>query len=214
MTYRNNIRMVDPSANPFDVPIKEQILSLQLAQLQHDEAFHKEIRLLPVNERIKHFALHFAKYLGYLAEAQESHDVLQLERALVDTFIITIASANTLDLDLSKAVSDLHCPNVENLMELGFQLARGIENRESDPFWFILRFARSTGRLAKACESLDHLEAFPFRETMTSSVLDIFKFVIVEAHSRQLDLVRLLRERLRDIEDKYLFRNATKPIIP
>ncbi len=52
--------------------VEEQLLAMQWAQLQHDERYHKEITLLSVADRMKHFALHMAKYLGYFAETLDS----------------------------------------------------------------------------------------------------------------------------------------------
>src|SRR5260221_5150544 len=88
---------------PRAMTVQEQLLALQWSQLKHDELYHKEITLLPVADRMKHFALHMAKYLGYFAEAMDS-DSDRFERTLVDAFIIALAAANTLSLDLGKVL--------------------------------------------------------------------------------------------------------------
>ena len=82
------------------------ILDLQWTQLAHDERYHKDVVILPLGERIKHMALHMAKYAGYLAEDERS-EPQRVTRVLTDAFIITLATANTLNQDLGRDLDDL-----------------------------------------------------------------------------------------------------------
>jgi hypothetical protein len=79
---------------------REQFLKLQWAQLKHDEAYHKDVVIMPLGQRIKHMALHYAKYTAYLLEAAETGDEARLTKTLTDAFVIVLASANTLNQDL------------------------------------------------------------------------------------------------------------------
>jgi hypothetical protein len=188
--------------------VDEQLRSLQLAQLKHDERYHKDIALLPVGERMKHFALHMAKYVGHIAEAMENGDDDLLQRTLVDAFIISLASANTLQLDLGKALSS-HCDSsTKNLEKLGVQLAMTLKRPNGDANWLLRTMGRHTGRLAKACESLDHVEDYPFRATMLDSTRELFKVVLVGASLRGIDLLEEAAERIQSIEAKYLFHGC------
>src|SRR6266542_1028077 len=80
--------------------VREQFLAFQWAQLKHDESYHKDVVVLPLAQRIKHMALHNAKYTAYLFEAVETNDKARLTKTLTDAFIITLASANTLNQNL------------------------------------------------------------------------------------------------------------------
>lgn len=108
---------------PRAITVQEQLLSLQWAQLKHDELYHREITLLSVADRMKHFALHMVKYLGYFAEATDLGDNGRFERTLVDAFIIALASANTLNLDLGKALGSQGNTASANFRAFGVELA-------------------------------------------------------------------------------------------
>ena len=133
------------------------LLDLQWTQLSHDERYHKDVVLLPLGERMKHMALHMAKYVGYVAEI-DGDDPERVARILTDAFIITLATANTLNQDLAR---DLDAPAGEfDLTGTGQQLAHDL-GTTNDVSGLLRAFARYAGALAKACESLDHMERFP-----------------------------------------------------
>jgi hypothetical protein len=194
---------------PRAITVQEQLLALQWAQLKHDELYHKEITLLPVADRMKHFALHMAKYLGYFVDAIDT-DSDRFERTLVDAFIITLASANTLNFDLGKALGWQENAAPVNFKAFGIELATQCFPRSEDKIWFLKQFARHCGRLAKACESLDHIESHPFREAMLASVLDMFKLFVAEGTAHQIDLINGAKERLRSVETKNIFYSYNK----
>jgi hypothetical protein len=198
----------DSDGSP-EMTVKEQLLAMQWAQLKHDELYHKEITLLSVAGRIKHFALHMAKYLGYFADALDSGDKDRFERTLIDVFIITLASANTLNLSLGEALACQEAA-APSLKALGVELSRQFQFRTDDNIWFLKQFARDCGRLAKACESLDHVESHPFRETMLASILDLFKLTVIESSLIHVDLVERAKKRLRGVEAKSIFDSHYK----
>ena len=57
---------------------RDQLLALQWAQLKHDEAYHKDVVILPLAQRVKHMALHNAKYTAY-QRGPEGDRLLQFE---------------------------------------------------------------------------------------------------------------------------------------
>lgn len=154
---------------------------LQAAQFIHDERFHREISRLSIQDRLKHMTLHFAKYAGELLSIEPRRAENEV---LIDTFIIAISSANILGIDLERVdLSKASCPNVS----------------------FGQRLCVAAGKMAAACEKLDHLEAFPFRETMGEWVVKIISDAKNEAGSRGLLLFEAVASRLDEVKRKNLF---------
>jgi hypothetical protein len=184
--------------------IQEQLLALQWAQLKHDEAYHKDVAILPLAQRIRHMALHYAKYTGRLFEAADTGDRVCLLRTLTDAFVITLASANTLNQDLGRELGDV-AAGCASLVDLGAQLVTSLPRDDADPLWVVRAFARYNGQLAKVCEAWDHLESVPFRDTMKSCNLALLKAVLAEASARGLNLTDAFRSRIREVETRSIF---------
>ena len=87
-----------------------------------------------------------------------------------------------------------------DLTAAGQQLARDL-GTTNDVSGLLRTFARHAGALAKACESLDHMERFPFRNAMQESNLALFKLVTAAAAAWSLDLGTLYAARLRVVEE-------------
>lgn len=184
------------------------LLNLQWAQLAHDERYHKDVVIMPLGDRVKHMALHMAKYVGYLAEI-EGDDEDRVARILTDAFIITLATANTLNQDLGRDLGDA-ADGVADLDRLA--AAVGSDLGQDNSVGGLLRpFARHAGALAKACESLDHMEAFPFRTAMRDSNLALFKLVVAAGAARSIALEQRYRERLRVVEERSIFDRHLQP---
>lgn len=183
--------------------LRDEFLELQWSQLRHDELYHKDVVLLPVGQRLKHMTLHFAKYVGSVSEALESNDAESMTRALVDSFVITLVCSNILNLDLGDELG--RSTPASNLRELGAAVLGTIGRPSEDKHWFLRRFAQHTSRMAKACESLDHLEAFDYRGTLRQQVVMIAKLILAESAARDLNVVDLSRTRLREVERGSIF---------
>jgi hypothetical protein len=152
-----------------------ELQALQAEQFDHDEKYHREIARLPVQDRLRHMTLHFSKYVGRLLEADKCD-----EQVIVDTFIIALSSANILGLNL---LADLP---VQSLTRQDF----------------IARIGVAAGRMSAACEKLDHLEDFPFRQTLRDGVVAIAVAVMHYSAELKLDLPKLVRTRLTSVLDK------------
>ncbi|MFD1303714.1 hypothetical protein [Methylobacterium marchantiae] len=114
------------------------VLEMQKEQFRHDRRNHCDILSLHKNDRLKHYGLHFCKYVGRLARGSEEEK--SVTRTVVDTVLVSLSAANTLHQRLD-AVSAIPT----------YQTA------QKD----ILRpFADASGRFADACEKIDHLEEF------------------------------------------------------
>ena len=171
--------------------VAEFLRELQWHQLVHDGDYHPDIASMPPATRMKHFALHMAKYAAYLLDADERGDATLAQRAMVDSFAIILAIANTVGQDLSR---DLAGRNFDD---------RGIVEGVAMPAW--RSFVKETGALAKACESLDHIEDLPFKVLMKQSNAALAAVVLHWAGQVDLDIVQAYKVRLRDVEKRSPF---------
>lgn len=169
----------DGTAAGLDV---EALDRLQWQQFEHDEKYHREIARLTVQDRLKHMALHFAKYAGNLADAPDGQAV---KRLVTDIIVIAISSANILNLRLS----DQHNALRGRCEKSGFATAITI----------------AAGRMAAACEKMDHLEAFPFRERISESVLELLSQALSFAEAQDWDVEEMVAARLQPVKEKSIF---------
>lgn len=160
-------------------------LELQRHQHAHDADYHPEIVSLPTADKLKHMTLHNAKYAARFLESELSGDDELFRRTLVDAFVISLATANALTQRLAKHA-------------VGISTNGGKENSVA----FTRRYLEQTGRMAKACESIDHLEPFPFRETIASANARIAGLIRETAVQRSFDIVDDYRARIAQVEEK------------
>ena len=168
-----------------------QLFGFQLRQQHHDELFHKDILLLPVAHRMQHMALHMAKYAARFICAPSTADE-SYRAALVDALVIALASANTLNINLGAATQETHVESP----------AAHATNR-SEPtghVTFEKLFAAAMGRMAKAAESLDHVEAFPSRQVLSTSTVELAQLVLKQMGAVGLDISTSYFARLEDVE--------------
>ena len=197
------------SSKPLASAPGSRLYDLQVEQLAHDEACHKDIVILPIADRIKHMALHNAKYVGYFVDAVDAGDEGRFEAVLTDAFIITLATANTLNQDLGRVLEGT-CGQDLDLKGLGTSSLDELGQLADAPFGFVKAYARAAGRLAKACESWDHMEDMPQVALMHASNIDLVKLVTAEAVLRSLDLESLFRARLRAVERRSIFHTSLR----
>jgi hypothetical protein len=185
------------------------MLGLQREQFEHDEWFHREIVRLSIAARLKHMALHFCKYTGQFAAAARDPENAPLRlRTITDSFIISLCSANTLNFNLSEHVA----PNLggaATLRDLGLHLARQLYPAvKLDDAWLISAHAIHAAKMAAACEKIDHLEAFPFRDELQKAVLRLSQIALIAADANNLDLLSAVRERRKEIRGRSSFISA------
>jgi hypothetical protein len=188
----------------YDMTVGEHFLKLQWAQLRHDEAYHKDVVIMPLAERMKHMALHNAKYTAYLFDATDTGDEARLAAILTDAFIIVLASANTLNQSIGIDLGE-RAEIPSSLQELGRNLATDIQRNAEDPLWLVRTFARHSGQLAKVCESWDHLESVAFRDEMKRCNIELLKAILAEASARGFDLAQSYKSRIRQVETRSIF---------
>jgi hypothetical protein len=179
------------------------MLGLQREQFEHDELFHKEISRLNVHARLNHMALHFCKYTGQLATVCASGDGELRSKTIIDSFIISLSSANILSLNLSEHVAP-KLGYAATPRDLGLHLADHLYPTTSlDDRWLLAAHAVNAGKLARACEKIDHLEAFPFRDELREAVLRLCQIALIGASANNFDLFSAVQERR-----KYLRQNS------
>jgi hypothetical protein len=188
-----------------DQSIKSRILGLQWVQQRHDDRYHRDIVILSIGQRMQHYTLHLAKYGGQLVGAIDAKNTELRSRLMIDAFIIILASANTLNLSLGDAVNSFNTKEQTSLLMAGQRFATELGYDFDDDTWLIKEFARYVGSLAKACESLDHLETFPSRDAMCVALVSMFKLALADACLQNLNLEECVAKRLSGIESKHIF---------
>ena len=179
---------------------EEVLFQLQLEQFEHDEKYHREIARLSVHHRLNHMALHFAKYAGKLIEFKG--EPKEVEKTVTDTFIIALSCANILNFKIWDKIRPQGYMAAEDLEELGWQLQTAVEVVPEDTDTLIRQVTVAAGRMAAACEKVDHLEPYPFRETIEQSVASLATSAIVVAVLRSWGLAGLVRNRLSFVKEK------------
>jgi len=176
----------------------DQFSELQTEQQRHDDLAHRDILCLPVQDRIRHMVLHFAKYCGHLADIQNVYNEARFTSTLVDTTIICLASANSLSIKLADSVQDQVSRSDQTTK---FKAQADISQELSTEFF--VQLSKVTGTMAKACESLDHLESFDYRGTLERGVITIASLSAMVADRARIDLPTLVRARWERIERKF-----------
>lgn len=156
-------------------------LEMQKEQFEHDKRNHSDIICLHKNDRLKHYGLHFSKYVGRLARG--SDEVISVERTLVDCALVSLSAANTLH---------------QNFGEI--EVTHGALEHE---FSATLALADAAGRFADACEKIDHMEEF-IRIAKNANT-DIFRWVIQQVKSRQITLNIEISKRRRALASRQFF---------
>jgi hypothetical protein len=186
--------------------VAEQLIRMQVQQYEHDEFFHKEITRLNIHQRLNHMALHFAKYAGKICDCVlNTQDEQILKKNIIDSFIISTTCANTLNIRIVDKLSFSDTAMPENLLDLGRDIANQLGIDTEDSLWLVKTYPVVVGELAKACESVDHLESYPYRETIADCVIRICSLMLVAASQQNIDLVNEVSNRLTGVKQKSIF---------
>lgn len=155
-----------------------QLLRFQRDQYNHDRRNHADILSLPKPDRLKHYGLHFAKYVGRLARGTD--EPKSVERTVVDTFLVCLSAANTLHQELSSITYS--------------------QSRQVDPVYVL---ADAAGRFADACEKIDHVEEFiPLARQANA---DVARWAATIAAERQINLESAMRERRKELAARQFY---------
>src|SRR6266851_3703861 len=165
----------------------ERLIDLQRLQRDHDLRAHEDVFYLPYPDRIRHLTFHVAKYAGRLAKQPVTR--AELSRTAVDAFIVALSAADVLKVSFGAAMASWADPRAHRtLIELGRALSVGDDARGDIHQWYFRALADIAGRMAKACESLDHMEPVPYREVLSNAVIDLCRVTLAAAALLGLDL--------------------------
>lgn len=187
-----------------------QLEELQWKQLQHDEKYHKDIWLLSVQQRITHMTLHLAKYSAKLTVAAIDKDVDEFKKTVIDCLIIIISSANIFNSRIYDIAISEQEQKLETLTDLANLLidTEQLNAGESELLDFSKRITFNVGKMCKAVESLDHLEPFPFRQSITECLGLCFRVSLASLYTLTDEkLETLFSNRLIPVERKNIFFN-------
>jgi hypothetical protein len=135
---------------------------------------------------LTHFALHFAKYQGILVSATSDEDKKLRHRILVDSFIIALAAANGLGIKLAEWRQD----STQKLSERSSYGA------------LLGAYVSTVGRIAKACEALDHNESYPSWAVLEESITVLTGTIRAFAAHEGIDLAIAVTRRWAEVERK------------
>lgn len=152
------------------------LLEWQRDQYAHDMRNHFDILSLHKQERIRHYAGHFAKYVGRVARGKDEKK--PVSQTLIDGILVCLSAANTLHQHLS------YTPKRSNVD-------------------FFYRFADAAGRFNDASEKIDHLE--PFVDAARTSNQDIFDCLVDEAFEVKIELPAALDSRRAELRARQFF---------
>ena len=155
---------------------QEKILNWQRDQYDHDMRNHFDILSLHKNDRLKHYAMHFAKYSGRLARGDAEKKTVQ--RTFVDALLVSLSAANTLH-----QILEYHPMRSNNTL--------------------FLRIADASGRFNDAGEKIDHME--PFLEIAKDGNQDIFNALLDFASTEDLDVEECLKTRRLELKQRQFF---------
>jgi len=187
-----------------------QLEELQWKQLQHDEKYHKDIWLLPVQQRITHMTLHLAKYSAKLTVAAIDNDSEDFKKTLIDCLIITLSSANIFNSRIYDIALSDYEKSLDNIGDLANHIINSEQNSAFDNTLldFSKKISFHVGKLCKAAESLDHLEPFPFRQNMTECLGMGFRTSLAALYTLTNENIEaLFSNRLLPVEKKNIFFN-------
>jgi hypothetical protein len=167
--------------NLFEIISAQELNAYQRLQKKHDEAYHHEIFVLGVSQRMKHVVLHLVKYLDLLFSLPVSS--LENKRAFIDSFIMIVSASNLLGISLAGSLSTVEVNSFD-------------EN-------FINEYIKLLSGLAKACEATDHQEDYPIRAMWNKNIQRFFLLLVHEAISRDISILEEASQRLASVEMNY-----------
>ena len=160
---------------------KLDLLSLQQQQFSHDQRNHSDIICLHKNDRLKHYGLHFAKYVGRLSRGEDEEK--SLAATVTDCTLVCLSAANTLGQKLEYEKSQNFASSLSE-----------------EP---ILALADAAGRFCDACEKIDHLESFVDMARRANS--GILVWVVDYAEQLQLDLNAQIMSRRCQLRERQFY---------
>jgi hypothetical protein len=177
---------------------RAELFALQVEQHQHDEIYHREIARLSLHQRLNHMALHFAKYTGKIAVAKDS---TTLSAVYVDVLIIALSTANVVNVELFDLL-ERDGREFAGLPTFARSLAADMQSVIGDRHVLLRETAVAAGRMAAACEKIDHLEEISFRAEIGNSIAQFGSIALAVLSLHGIDPVQAVRDRLGGVKER------------
>lgn len=130
----------------------------------------------------------------------------EFNRTLVDTFVITLSAAEVLRIDFAEVLNKwTDVGKHASLTSLGLALREQDCSVDNSQEWYFRKLAYVGGRMSKACESLDHMEAISYRDILREAVIDLCRATLVVSDALSLDLITAVGQRWEEIELRRIF---------
>lgn len=147
------------------LPRGQSVINWQKDQYAHDKRNHFDILTLSKSDRLKHFALHFAKYAGRLARGENAAQKTELQTA-IDSLLVSLSAANTISQRLETHHNDAK------------------DNREE----IFRRYVDAMGHFCDAVEKLDHAEFDNVRKMLLVSNQELFSIAVLNCQLHNVDI--------------------------
>jgi hypothetical protein len=166
--------------------VRAELASLQNEQFRHDRVAHGEMLALPLQRRLAHFTLHFAKYQAVMLSSLKTGNTDPIARVITDSLIISLAAANALCARLRADISG---------------------DSQADPALIsneqlLDSYIENVGDMAKACEAFDHIKSFPSEPVFKAALARLTAVVIGLAQLNNVDLLAAVPKRWDQVERK------------
>ncbi|WP_410951742.1 hypothetical protein [Pseudomonas sp. S1(2024)] len=195
---------------PAQPVVPADIHRLQYKQLQHDQIYHRDIFVLSTHHKMSHFTLHLSKYASSMMEAGLAGDHVTVQKKLVDSLIILMSCANTLNMSLAALTAECEPEKVRQGWAELTRSETGFSPETTHAL--ICEFVVLKGHMCKAIEALDHIERFNSRETLEQSVTALW-FVTLQALGAStnpegaVDVEAAVRARLLSLEERFIYHD-------
>ncbi|MEQ3727747.1 MAG: hypothetical protein ABNH38_10075 [Tateyamaria sp.] len=154
----------------------QDLVDWQRDQYAHDMKYHFDVLSLHKNDRLKHYALHFAKYTGRVARGEREDK--SLTQTVVDALLVSLSTANTLHQKL-------------------------VYEQSSKNRTFFIALADASGRICDSAEKIDHQE--PFLDAARTANQDIANLLLDWALSEGSEIQTLLSSRRQELKSRQFF---------
>ena len=189
---------------------------LQLQQVEHDQKFHRDIFFLNYQDRFKHMVMHYGKYAGRFAKmlherhtSEEIHKDVQ--RTLVDCFIIVLSCADLLQLNLERRLQEKY--DIEKDLSI-YKLATRAKEASSELFTLLsvdddrervlnlmLEYTTICEYMLKVAEDLDHMVGFQ-RDTIREQTMNILNILFIASLIWNVDFEKEIPKRWDILEKR------------
>jgi hypothetical protein len=184
--------------SPKAMSAEKLLFELQVEQHRHDETYHREIARLPMHQRLNHMALHFAKYTGKVAAAEDRDALVAV---YLDILIIGLSTANVLNIELWDIIEPIGREFL-GLSAFGRLQANDMTDDLKDKAALLRVTAVAAGRMAAACEKIDHLEEIPFRAEIKSAIASLCCIAFAIVSGAGFDPAEAIRARLSGVKQR------------